>query len=141
MYFIKKEENDEIRKKLKERYLTTNTLPGTRSFHHFTPSLSNIVAAKRVSSDDDYAIKFDLILNRCITEDTEHVNVKASDLTVCFYDDLLWICLPDVIDSEEHDAKCNFMHPHYPANSFHWPHREDSCYVPLNNILCVIDAP
>ena len=52
-----------------------------------------------------------------------------------------WIGLIDVIDTEQHDVKCKFMHPNYPANSFHWPSREDSCYVPLNNILCVIEAP
>ena len=80
-------------------------------------------------------------MNRGSTDETQIVEVKTSDFVICTYDDLFWIGLIDVIDTAQHEAKFKFMHPNYPANSFHWPRREDSCYVPLNNILCVIEAP
>ena len=48
VYFIPKEKIDVIRTQLKEWYTTTNTLPGTCSFHHYIPLSSSVVGAKRV---------------------------------------------------------------------------------------------
>lgn len=42
---------------------------------------------------------------------------------------------------EEGDIKVKFMHPFGPAPSFHWPSREDICYVPLNNVIAKISTP
>ena len=33
------------------------------------------------------------------------------------------------------------MHPHGPRKTFNWPQAGDSCYVPIKNIVCAIQAP
>ena len=33
------------------------------------------------------------------------------------------------------------MHPKRPAKAFFWPDREDSCWVPVDHILAVVQAP
>ena len=33
------------------------------------------------------------------------------------------------------------MHPCYPARSYNWPGRDDICFVPNVNVLCIIGAP
>ena len=45
------------------------------------------------------------------------------------------------IDIDEGDAKIDFLHPHGPRKSFNWPATTDSCYVPLSNILCIVNTP
>ena len=44
-------------------------------------------------------------------------------------------------DAEQGDIKVDFMHPHRPCKTPNWPQSGDTCYVPMNNILCVIFAP
>ena len=140
--FISKEETDLTRKKLEERFSNTNTLPGTQSFHHFIPLSSSVIAAKRVAVDDEYAIAFDLILNKSTAlVRKQDIQAKAADFVVCSYDDKMWIGLVDIIEKEHQDGRIKFMHPHYPANSYYWPKKEDTCFVPLTNILCIIEAP
>ena len=92
--FISKEETDLKRKKLEERFSNTNTLPGTRSFHHFIPLSSSVIAAKRVAVDEEYAIAFDLILNKSTALVRKlDIQAKAADFVVCSYDDKMWIGL------------------------------------------------
>ena len=42
-----------------ERYKRADTVPGTRSFHQFTPISDSIKGAKCVSDDQYYAVQFD----------------------------------------------------------------------------------
>ena len=42
---------------------------------------------------------------------------------------------------EENDFKVSFLHPPGIRKSFHWPQREDVCWVSELDILCRIEAP
>eukprot|EP00795_Rhopilema_esculentum_P006844 gene6844-12439_t len=68
-------------------------------------------------------------------------NVKASDFLVSYYDDHVWIGIACYIDEANGDIEVKFMHPAFPSKSFHWPRREDKCFVPVTNVVCVIKAP
>jgi len=52
-----------------------------------------------------------------------------------------WIGIILEVDKEKGDARTNFMHPHGPSRSFHWPRVDDICWVPITHLLCAIDAP
>ena len=52
----------------------------------------------------------------------------------CRYDEIRDI-------SKEKDVQLSFMHLHGPVTSYHWPEKEDICYVPLQCVLCLVDAP
>jgi hypothetical protein len=124
---------------LEKRYSSASNLPGTRSFHQFVPlseSSESVMAAKRVSEDELYALEFNLVLGK-----TNLVDPKVSDFVVCSYDEKYWIGLVDVMDKEHDDVKVKFMHPSYPARSFSWSKKDDTCFVPIVNVACIIGAP
>ena len=45
------------------------------------------------------------------------------------------------IDQENKDVLVKFLHPPLPSRSLHWSERDDNCYVPNTNILCIIQPP
>ena len=49
-----KETMDEVRKSLEERFSRGNTVPGTRSSHHFIPLSSSKIAHKLSSEDKSH---------------------------------------------------------------------------------------
>ena len=141
VFLITTEEMEVARKQLKERFSSVTTLPGTRSFHHFVPLSESVMAAKWVSEDQVYAIEFDLIRGMKSKPGNSSADPKLSDFVVCAYDEKHWIGIVDAIDEEHDDIKVKFMHPCYPARSYNWPGRDDICFVPNVNVLCIIGAP
>ena len=138
---ITTEEMEVAREQLKERFSSVTTLPGTRSFHHFVPLSESVMAAKRVSEDQVYAIEFDLIRGMKSKPGNSSADPKLSDFVVCAYDEKHWIGIVDAIDEEHDNIKVKFMYPCYPARSYNWPGRDDICFVPNVNVLCIIGAP
>ena len=61
------------------------------------------------------------------------------DFVACKYDSFWWI--GTITNIGEQDMLINFMHPHGPTMKFSCPPREDKCWVPLQNIIVVIDIP
>lgn len=62
------------------------------------------------------------------------------------YEDKCYIGLILELDDGNKDAHINFMHPHWPSQTFFWPEhkntgREDKCWVPFTDIICSIDIP
>ena len=53
--YTSKEEMDSVRENLSERFDDVFAVPGTRSFHQFTPLGECSVGAKRCSKDKEYA--------------------------------------------------------------------------------------
>jgi len=39
-------------------------------------------------------------------------------------------------DKHNNDLLVEFMHLSGPACSFHWPQQSDTCWVPLQHVLC-----
>lgn len=59
----------------------------------------------------------------------------------CVYSTFWWVGLIQQIDREYGDLKIDFMHPHGPRKNFIWPRTEDTCFIPLERILCRISVP
>ena len=87
VFLITTEEMEVAREQLKERFSSVTTLPGTRSFHHFVPLSESVMAAKRVSEDQVYAIEFDLIREMKSKPGNSSADPKLSDFVVCAYDE------------------------------------------------------
>lgn len=135
---VKKETMMEARQKLEDRFSKAKTVPGTRSFHHFEPKSEDSVATKRVSFDDQYCTVFNF--------STETQMVKMSDLGLhnyiaCIYDERWYFGLVIAKFEDDGDVEVKFLHPHGPAPSFHWPSKQDTCYIPLNNIILCVSPP
>ena len=93
------------------------------------------------ASDQEYEIKYDLILEATLLKHKGKENVKDSDFLVSYYDDHVWIVIACYIDETNGDIEVKFMHPAFPSKSFHWPRREDKCFVQVTHVVCVIKAP
>ena len=129
---------EDAQRNLEQRFSRTNTLPGTRGFHHFVPVSASAIAAKRVSEDKEFALEFDLVLGR---KNQRAAKLAMSDFIVCLYDGHYWVGLVDDVDYENDDVKVKFMHPHFPSRSYYWPSREDKCFVPTVNVVCRVEPP
>ena len=118
----------------------THTLPGTRNYHQFIPSRNSIISAKRVSSYEEFAIKFDILSGKIIAANAP-ISIKESDFVVCNYDKKYWIGFVLAVDREQKDICVNFMHPDYLCRSFLWSKGENMCYISEADLVCKIGAP
>ena len=46
-----------------------------------------------------------------------------------------------MVNKEEKDLTCNFLHPHGLSGQFHWPRGDDRGYVPSNRVIMKIQTP
>ena len=60
---------------------------------------------------------------------------------VCKYDIDRWTGNIKELSFENGDALISFMHPKITSKKFHWPVREDLCWVPVQHIITAIDPP
>ncbi len=138
--FVNQEKLNDVRTSLKDRFAQASTLPGTRSFHHFVPVTSSIIAAKRVSTDAEYSIQYDLVMGAKV-DNVDVSEIKVSEFGMFQYDENLWLGVILLIDKDEQDFKVKFMHPAFPARTYVWPRNDDICFVPHIHMLCKVGAP
>ena len=124
---ISKETMDEVRKSLEERFSRGNTVPGTRSSHHFIPLSSFKVAHKLSSEDEFHAGTHDVNLSTTF----ELCDIRPMTYVTCLFNSFWWVGLVTQVDVEQGDVKVQLMFPHGPRKTFNWPETEGSCYVPI----------
>ena len=98
------------------------------------------MAYKRTAEDEEIQGTFN------ITGEANNVELnldqlKLNDYIACRYGGQWWIGLVEELNRLEQDVQVNFLHPHGPSRSFHWPTRRDICWVSLTEIICLIEAP
>ncbi|KAG1702063.1 Transportin-1 [Nymphon striatum] len=119
-----------------ERFGMGKTVPGTRSYHHYTPISTTEISYKR-TNEHEFEQHFNLSKAvQVINDDAPLLNLN--DFVACRYDTFWWVGIVDEIEAEKKDFKIKFMHPHGPSKRFSWPERDDSCWVPINNMIAVI---
>ena len=72
---------------------------------------------------------------------TDELPIQLARFIVCMYDDKHGLGMVMQIDIDNADVQIKFMQPHLPSISFKWPVRDDVCWVPMPNILCMVNAP
>ena len=60
---------------------------------------------------------------------------------LCRYETEQWVGNIKEISFENEDVLVSFMHPKVPSRNFHWPTREDLCWVPTQHITTSINPP
>ena len=71
-----------IRASLVERFQAVKTVPGTRSYHQYEPINENVIRCKRVSSDIEFDLKFELF-----SDVHKATQVSISNHVLCIYDE------------------------------------------------------
>jgi hypothetical protein len=120
------------------------TIPGTRSFHFFIPTDEYTISTKRVSEDESFSLVFKFKKESktpSIQRNSETLSVNISSYVACTYDDSVWIGV--VLDKcdDNKDIQVKFLHPKFPSPSYHWPEREDLCWITEHDIVTVIESP
>ena len=114
--------------------LQRQTLPGTRSSHHFVSISCNKIAHKLTSEESEF-LQFDF--NKSLTKE---IGTKKSSV-FRIYDTFWWVFIVTEVNVHEGDLKIEFLHPHGPRKTFICPSVADKCFAPASNILCIITAP
>lgn len=141
-FLLRKENLSTCRQQLESRFSQAKTVPGTRSFHCFSPLSENEIGTKRISSDPGYTLKFKFCGEKNVSEQLSMVQICTNSYVACAYDNHWFFGLVISKDEEECDIQIKFMHPFGPAPSFYWPYqKEDICFVPLQNILSIVEPP
>ena len=129
-----------VREFLNKRFETSNTVPGSRSHHHYIPLSKNTIAFKR-TSEDVKLTHFNLVTGVNPLAKFTPIDIKIlkpSYFIACNYDSFWWIGMIAAVDIHNGDLKIKFVHPHGP---FSWPSRDDYCWVPIVNIITHIKVP
>ena len=124
------------RLRLVSHFLLGNTIPGTRSYHHFEPLTNSSIGYKRTSKDSALTG-----IHYFSNDDHDGLNVNGNDYIACKYDGRWWLGLVEEINNVEQDAYVKFMHPPGPSTAFFWQQKVDACWVPFQQILCKIATP
>ena len=134
---------------LEKRFRAATTIAGTRSHHGFLPISSTRLEMRRVSSD---AVSSTVCtgpettqahLSQLLVPTLTELDVyQAGKYIACVYDRKWYIGNIVTRNDDENDVFVNFMKQGR-GNTFSWPpeKKKDQCWVPLLDILCVVEAP
>ena len=107
LFGISKGTMDEVCKSLEERFSSGNTVPGTRSSHHFIPLSSSKIAHKLSSEDKSRAGTRDFNLPTTL----QLCDIRPMTYVTCLYDSFWWMGFVNQV-VEQGDVKIQFMFPH-----------------------------
>jgi hypothetical protein len=139
--FTSNKEVEAARPIQEKRFSNGHTVSGTRENHHFVPIDHKQICISRVSTD---TLFFTTYIDQSAETSFEYVpvaNVQPGQYVACIYDNSWWIGNICEISVQEHDALINFLHPHGIARSFHWPTRQDTCWIHEQQIIAQIPVP
>ena len=122
---------------MEKRYEDGQTVPGTRSSHHFIPLSSSKIGHKLCSEDESFVDVQDFI----IPSPVDITSITPSSYFTCSYNSFWWVGLIENIDMKMGDVLIDFMHPHGPRKTFNWRTHPEKCNVPFKNIVYLMQAP
>ncbi|KAJ8038187.1 hypothetical protein HOLleu_19193 [Holothuria leucospilota] len=127
---------------LEERYRASKTISGTRSHHSFVPISESTMQMLRLSGDD-------LWTTVSLGENSSHNAVSARQsnqyqpgkYVACINDRDWYIGNIEERSEDNSDVHVKFM-KRSQNNTLSWPQGlQDECWVPFQDVLCIIDAP
>ena len=136
-HFISKVDMIEYRHVLAQRFEYGQTVPGTRSFHVFSPQEIGVVSYKWSPDDKEFSGTFHFFKKSTLPE----INPSIGDFVAANCDEHWRVGMVLRKDSETDDVLIKLMTPHGPNSNFTWPIREYSCWVPKSDILRILQVP
>ena len=127
----------EVREKMEKSFEDGKMVPGTRSSHDFI---------SQSASQIGQTVQWGWLIcghpwfqNSNLSWYWQHCNIVLHLLHVHF--SLWWVGLVNKVNDEQGDVDVQFIHLHGQRKTFNWPQSGDSCYFPIKNIICTIQAP
>lgn len=120
-------------KKLKDRFEQSRTIPGTQKLHSFIPLTTNTLCTK--------------IYSNSLVSKVEQITKVEGELPItdikgfvtAVYDGKWWLACVINRDEDNVQIKLSFLHPSGPSPSFSFPGKPDELYVPIQDILTLVD--
>lgn len=136
--FVTSHEIERSKKFLQCRFENARTVPGTRDNHYFLPCDKGMLKVSRVSADTSFFVA--QVDKGSDSTTLLNTNVQPGQYICCVYDSKWWLGNVMETSDEHEDLRVQFMHPHGPNRTFHWPASIDDCWVPNIHVLCVVSA-
>jgi hypothetical protein len=135
------EKHTEI-KELEQRYSVIKTIPGTRSHHCFLPVSHSELQMRRISLDVDFSTVHFQKSNASIGVPAFVQNdcLQPGRYVACMYDNKWYVGNIVERNDTEQDLLVNFMR-RIDERTLSWPTRKDECYIPLSDVVCLVDVP
>lgn len=124
----------ELKFELNDRYKYANTVPGTRSFHCFTPLENQSLKLKRISLDN----KFDIFTFNNI-EHSNNEKYQPGQYIAFYYDDEWFVGLIVEVSIENADCLVKFMQRN--QINLTWSNNPAQCWVLFTKIITIINTP
>ena len=80
-----------------------------------------------------------LIQQREVVLSIEHI--IPGSLYACSYDDEWYFGVANYISAQNYDVNIKFLQPNGPAAQFFRPSLEDTCWIPIHDIITKVDPP
>lgn len=138
-FYIPSEDISKTTDKLQSRFAAAQTLKGTQGFHKIIPDSLTTIKAFTTSHSTEYTV-YQISANTLLPSMTTINDYYISQYVLCTYDDIPYVGLIEEISDEQEDCKINFMHK-VSKNKFSFPATEDTCWVLIKNIVCVLSPP
>ena len=135
--FVEKSEVVKAAEFLAPRFENAQRFKGTRKNHQFVPHENNILMS-RISGHND------LTESSLIEESTNLIemdSIMPGQFYKCQYENDWFFGVANFVSIENKDVNVKFMHPKGPALNFFWPTKDDTCWVPISNVLCRVNPP
>ena len=153
-FFISKEIMISLRDEtsfLSKRFDPSNLyyLPGTKSFHHYTPVSTKEIGVKRVSTDRSFEFIFNFEAGSYRNENAyasvpvaqPAIKLSGGEYVLCKYEGKQRVGVVLSVDDDAREASIQFMHPPLPSKSFYWAARIDRCDIPFPLISMELSPP
>lgn len=136
-FYVSRAEVESINEPFKERYDSSRTIPGTRSFHSFVPVSSNQLELRILSSSLKHTIG---VLNTPGSGSTE-IKLEPGKFLAFKVDRKRQVGQLLIVDEKTQDVEVNFMKRVGRGNRLRWPFQPVSSYLPVTSAICNIEAP
>ena len=124
-----------VRDLLSTHFEKLKPLPGTRSFHHFSPINENCIQVKR------YSVQRAFDLSHNLSNDSNiNLSFKPNQYIACMYNGHWLIRVIVTFDNFNGDLDMSFIDPHDPTRLFSWPKQENRCLLPFKHVLYCIST-
>ena len=124
--------------RLEEPYIKYKGITGTRMYHHYKPLTSGKMLVKRFSSDQN-GLEIGMYQQDALRESFDDYDID--DYIACKYDKNWYVGLITEKSREQNDFHLKFMKHSEKSQSFTWPDLSDTCWVPVEDIICKIPTP
>ena len=124
----------QVREVLHARYWLGETVPGTRSCHHFEASSTTLIKGKQLSDEHMHTIK-DHSFSALPTAGEIASALKQNAYATYIFNGFWCLAIVDLINVEEKDVTCKFIYLDGSTNNIHWTCTDYMGYVSFNKFI------